>query len=219
MIFLKNLILKIKALEDAASNWIDKMNKISLELEKEQKTLQLIEERIKNVETNISPISGNIEKFISNVQGSTLSFIESSPTERSVEPKLRGILATSCKSGEELMLTGYFDQYLLKAFNAMKPLPKIKFISPELTNSKSDNINLDALKRLTKMGAEVRFHSMIHARIALNSKEVIVGSSDIKSDCLGGRRYDAGVWSNNPILVQDANNFFQKVWDESRPLT
>ena len=69
------------------------------------------------------------------------------------------------------------------------------------------------------MGAEVRFHPMLHARVVCNSTEVIVGSSDIKSDCLGDRRFDAGVWSNNPVLVQGVNEFFQRVWSESKPLT
>lgn len=208
-----------KSLEKSASNWIIALKKISLEVEKEQKSFQSIEERIDSLEDNISPVGKNIEAYISAVQNASLSFVECSPTERSLEPRLRGLLNNSCFPGEEIMCTGYFDQYLLKQFKALNPRPNIKFICPDLTNSKSDNVNMDALKRLKKMGAEVRFHPMLHARVVLNSKEVIVGSSDLKSDCLGGRRFDAGVWSNNPVLIRAVNEFFQKVWVESRPLS
>lgn len=41
-----------------------------------------------------------------------------------------------------------------------------------------------------------------------------MGSGDIKSDCLGGRRFDAGIWSNHPDIIQSAVNFFKRVWDD-----
>ena len=174
---------------------------------------------MKKVEKGVEPILENIKEYMSGVQSATLTFVESSPTVRSLEPTLRGLLNRQCMLGGELVLTGYFDQYLLKDFQAMSPKPEIKFISPELKKTTQDKINLDALERLSKMGAEVRFHPMLHARMVLSPTEIIVGSADVKSDCLGGRRYDAGIWSNNPILVRSGKVFFDKVWSESKPLS
>lgn len=203
-------------LSKASLKWYRKVRSIAQELDKEQKTLELLGERIKRVEKGFEPILENIKDYMSSFQSATMALVESSPTERSLEPRLRGLL-NSANSGE-LVLTGYFDQYLLKTFKVMSPKPPIKFISPELTNSKQDKINLDALERLSKMGAKVRFHPMLHARLVLSPTEIIVGSADIKSDCLGGRRYDVAVWANNPVLVESGKVFIDKVWNESKPL-
>lgn len=216
-----------KKLGKTSWEWVLKVRRIAIEFDKEWRTLESLEERMKNVQKTVEermgsaqkgfePILHDIKQYMSRIQNASLAFVESSPTERSLEPKLRGLLNTA-NSGE-LMLTGYFDQYLLKVFQTLTPKPAIKFISPELTSSKSDKVNLDALERLGKIGAEVRVHPMLHARMALSPTEIIAGSADIKSDCLGGRRYDAGIWSNNPILVRSGKDFFNKVWNESKPL-
>ena len=206
-----------KELSEASWKWYLNLRSIVQEFDKEQRTLELIEERMKKVEKGVEPILENMKEYMSRFQSATITFVESSPTERSLEPTLRGLLNRT-NSGE-LVLTGYFDQYLLKDFKAMSPKPSIKFISPELTKSKQDQINLDALKRLSKMGAKVRFHPMLHARMVLSPTEIIAGSADIKSDCLGGRRYDAGIWSNNPALVRSGKVFIDKVWSEAKPLS
>lgn len=206
-----------KKLNKASWKWYEKMLSIARRLDKERIPLELIAERIKDIEKGFEPVLERMQQYMTGIQNASLAFVESSPTERSLEPKLRGLLNTT-NSGE-LMLTGYFDQYLLKVFQTLIPKPAIKFISPELTNSKSDKVNLDALKRLGKIGAEVRVHPMLHARMVLSPTEIIAGSADIKSDCLGGRRYDAAIWSNNPLLVRSGKAFFNKVWVESKPLS
>lgn len=206
-----------KKLSDIAWKWYLKLRSISQEFEKERVTLNLIEERLKKVEKGVDPILDTMKDYITSVQASKIALVESSPTTRSLEPALRGLLNKPNQG--ELVLTGYFDQYLLKVFQNISQQSSIKFISPELSNSKSDKINLDALKRLKKMGAEIRFHPMLHARIVLGASEIIVGSADIKSDCLGGRRYDLGIWSNNPSLISSGNDFIEKVWNESTPLS
>lgn len=211
-----------KKLSDASWKWYEELGSVAQELDKEQRTLESIEERMKNMQKgftrmDVKPVLEEIEKYMSKIESATMTFVESSPTERSLEPTLRGLL-NRADSGE-LMLTGYFDQYLLADFQAMSPTSSIKFISPELSGSKQDRTNLDALKRLQKMGAEIRFHPMLHARMILSPTEIIVGSADVKSDCLGGRRYDAGIWSNNPVLVRSGKVFVDKVWSESKPLS
>lgn len=204
-------------LSQASWNWILKVNSIAGEYDKEQRTLESTHETIKQFRSEITSSFTEIREFMSKTQTANQTFVESSPTERSLEPTLRGLMNRT--NGGELIITGYFDQYLLKDLQNINPKPSIKFISPELTSSKSDRVNLDALRRMVALGAEVRCHPMLHARLVLNPSEIIVGSADIKSDCLGGRRYDACIWSSNPNLVQSGKNFFAKVWNESAPLT
>lgn len=204
-------------LEKDVWRWMEALRHRAAEVESEAKTIDLLEERIENMEKSIKPILPSIREYVSEVQSATIAFIESSPTVRSLEPAVRGLM--SKMEVGELAFTGYFDQHLLKDFKAMNlKKVRVRSISPELTSSKQDKINLDALQRLAKMGAYIRFHPMLHARMVVSPTEVIVGSGDIKSDCLGGRRYDAGIWSNNPVLVQSSKAFLEKIWDESKPL-
>ena len=115
---------------------------------------------------------------------------------------------------------GYFAQALVDRLKIILARQgKVKIISPELNlNRPADRTNLDALKRMEKNGAEVKIHPMLHARIFYvdirGRREVIIGSGDIKSDCLGGRRFDAGIWSNHPETISSTIGFFNKVWDD-----
>lgn len=211
-----------KMLDESMLSIRDELYALVSELDAEQRSLKSIETVIKHMENEFEPIRlekgqiGLLREHITRIQNATISFVESSPTVRSFESKLRGLI-NKATSGE-LILTGYLDHILLTDFKRLSPKPIIKIISPELKKTKQDKTNLDALKRLKTMGAEVRFHPMIHSRIALSQSELIVGSGDIKSDCLGGRRYDAGIWSNNPILIESCKSFTNKMWDEAYSL-
>lgn len=61
---------------------------------------------------------------------------------------------------------------------------------------------------------------MLHARIFCvpDKRILIVGSGDFQTDCFGGSRFDAGIWSNYPELIKSAIDFFNRVWEESNPL-
>ena len=60
---------------------------------------------------------------------------------------------------------------------------------------------------------------MLHARFIVTPEEIIVGSADVKSDCLGGRRYDVCIWSKNPLLISDVKSFADDLWTEATPLS
>ena len=117
---------------------------------------------------------------------------------------------------EFIYAMGYFDQVML---DKLIPMAKqVKIISPsKATQTKR---NKDALKRMNKAGAEIRLHPMLHARIFCAPKRrfLIIGSGDVQTDCFGGSRFDAGVYSNNPDLIKDAMKFFDRVWEESNPI-
>jgi hypothetical protein len=44
---------------------------------------------------------------------------------------------------------------------------------------------------------------------------LIVGSFDFNTECIGRERYDAGIKTRNPDLLQSTINFFEKVWNDS----
>ena len=112
-------------IKKVALKWAPQLVSIGSELDAKNKSLELIEERIKKIENAILPMPETIKKYISSVQNSTMAFVESSPTERSLEPILRGLLNNACSIGAEIMLTGYFDQYLLDAFEHTSPKTKV----------------------------------------------------------------------------------------------
>ena len=59
---------------------------------------------------------------------------------------------------------------------------------------------------------------MLHARFILTPGAAIVGSADVKSDCLGGRRFDVCIFTSDPILVTDLRLFADTLWTEAQTL-
>jgi hypothetical protein len=165
-----------------------------------------------------------------NPQGLAPRFVESSPNIRTyggmiedlISPRHGGMM--SSVAGESFYIMGYFDHVLLDKL--VRIAKQTKIISPckELPNQKSTRKmekNEDALERIAKMGAEVRVHPMLHARMFCNPQRrfLIIGSGDIQTHCFGGTRFDAGIYSNNLDLIKQAMDFYNRVWQESEPLT
>jgi hypothetical protein len=190
-------------------------------------TEALVFERLSKIEKEVEQTHQAIHRLISTIEDKTFmrpKFLESSPAQRTFGEKVERVCDDFARGGSskgvEIYIAGYFDHHLLdKLKKILGNGGKVKIISPELTKSKGDKTNLDALKRMENVGAEVRIHPMLHARIfhinwAGNPWGVIVGSGDIKSDCLGGRRFDAGIWSNYPDIIKSTIDFFNRVWED-----
>lgn len=185
-----------------------------------------IPEKLNKIEAKVEQTNRAIHRLISTLEDKTFlrpKFVESSPAQRTFGTMVDGICGNILESGSkraEICITGYFDQYLVdKLKQILAREGKVKIISPELKNTKADKTNLDALKRMKGNGAEVRIHPMLHARIFYVSRDeqpwgVIIGSGDIKSDCFGGRRFDAGIWSNYPDIIKSTIDFFNRVWED-----
>lgn len=146
-------------------------------------------------------------------------FVESSPQIRTYDRRILELFDPSRHGplGRDIYIMGYFDQIML---NRLLPIAnRIKIVSP--ARALKTKKNKDALKRISKKGAEVRTHPMLHARIFCvpDLRFLIVGSGDLQTDCFGGTRFDAGIWSNYPELVKSAIDFFNRVWEESDPLS
>ncbi len=47
---------------------------------------------------------------------------------------------------------------------------------------------------------------------------VIIGSFDFNTECIGMERYDAGIKTFHPDLVQQAVKLFKQIWDEEESI-
>lgn len=148
-------------------------------------------------------------------------FLESSPTQRTFGEKVKGICDDILVKGSKQVLiciTGYFDDELVGRLQKILSVGgAVRIIVPELEIRAART-----LKRLVEeYEAEVRIHPLLHARIFYVHRDgrpwgVIIGSGDITSDCLGGRRFDATIWSNHPDITKSTIDFFNRVWEDER---
>jgi len=187
---------------------------------------RLVSEKLDKIGSEVEQTHQAIHRLISTIEDKTFmrpQFVESSPAQRTFGTMVEKICTNILESGSkrvEIYITGYFDQVLVdKLKRILVQKGKVKIISPELSKSKADQTNLDALERMKKYGAEVRIHPMLHARIFYVSRDghpwgAIIGSGDIKSDCFGGRHFDAGIWSNYPDIIESIIDFFNRIWED-----
>lgn len=123
----------------------------------------------------------------------------------------------------ELCITGYFSETIRSKLEKITGFCKVKLICPELSQSKRDLRNLEALQKLSRVGAEIKFHHRMHARflVAHNPEApqfsglLVIGSFDFNTDGLSLERYDAGIKTRNPDLVKSALKLFEKIWNDS----
>lgn len=188
--------------------------------------LDELKDRLGQTDRRVENLDSKVGRLTSTLEDESYlrpEFLESSPAQRTFGKQVEGILINTLQSNSkkvEIYIMGYFDHGSLDNLKEVLARGgKVKIICPELTASKQDQGNLDALKRIEDKGAEVRIHPMLHARIFYFSRDgqpwgAIVGSGDIKSDCFGGRRFDAGIWSNYPDIIKSVVDFFNRVWDD-----
>jgi hypothetical protein len=180
-----------------------------------KKTLEEIKGKLASIEEEMR----RNRQIQENKESLAPRFVESSPQTRTYSQLIENMFdprrGMGMMMGNDITIyiLGHFDQVIL---DKLIPIAKkIKIISPSDTVSRKKN--KDALERLSKAGAEVRLHPMLHARLFCIPKTrfLIVGSGDIQTDCFGGSRFDAGITSNYPQVITDAMKFFDNVWSES----
>jgi hypothetical protein len=166
-----------------------------------------------------------IRQIQENPQGLAPRFVENSPQIRTYSGSIEGLFDLrmgGMRGGmppninEIYYVMGYFDQVMLNKLTHVAK--QFKIISP--ATAIQTKKNKDALKRIQKAGADVRLHPMLHARIFCVPQRqlLIIGSGDIQTECFGGERFDAGIYSNNSELIKQTLDFFNRVWEESEPL-
>lgn len=79
--------------------------------------------------------------------------------------------------------------------------------------------------KLADAGALIKVNDRAHARFLVAHSPgigglLLVGSFDFNTECIGMERYDAGVMTMHPDLVQSALKLYDQIWEdqESIPL-
>lgn len=127
---------------------------------------------------------------------------------------------------KEICMAGYFSETVRAELEKLihNDYYHVRLISPEFPiNTPRDKKNLEALKKLSEAGAEVKFNNRLHARLLVAYTHIrgvlILGSFDFNADCIGQERYDVGVKTTHPDLVKSAIDFFELVWNDSGTIT
>lgn len=125
---------------------------------------------------------------------------------------------------ENICITGYFSETIRKSLENMRRRQhKVALICPELRPDR-DKKNLEALRKLALAGVEIKVNNRLHARflVAFNRPFgglLIIGSFDFNKDCIGLERYDAGIKTRHPDLINSATALFDQIWIEPESQT
>jgi hypothetical protein len=135
-------------------------------------------------------------------------------------------LNSNLKNLKEICISGYFSETIRGELEnlAQDNFHHVRIISPDFqVGTHRDKKNLEALRKLSKAGIEVKFNYRIHARllVAYNSISalLLLGSFDYNTECIGKERYDAGIKTSHPDLAKSAIIFFEQVWNDSETQT
>jgi len=143
-------------------------------------------------------------------------------------------LSSKVSGYTEVCITGYFSETIRSELEKVityfqnRKYGSVRLICQELNvNSSRDKKNLQALQKMKTKGANIRVNNRLHARllIAYTLSEskllgglLIIGSFDFNTECIGKERYDAGIVTKHPDLINSALSLFNQIWDESTPL-
>jgi phosphatidylserine/phosphatidylglycerophosphate/cardiolipin synthase-like enzyme len=133
------------------------------------------------------------------------------------------------KGSKEICITGYFSETIRGQLQDLQKIGShVRLICPEFpVKSPRDRRNIAALRKLAESGVEIKFNNRMHARLLVayttyrNSKtsgQLILGSFDFNTECIGRERYDAGIRTHHSDLVQSAIDLFEKIWNDSESI-
>lgn len=123
---------------------------------------------------------------------------------------------------KQIFITGYFSETIRETLQSIIKQwqeKKVRLITP-FPKTDNDRKNLDVLKRLAEAGAEIKLNKRLHARFLVASNPqnndglLLLGSFDFNKDGLSRERFDAGIRTKHPDLVQSATNLFEQIWNE-----
>jgi len=131
----------------------------------------------------------------------------------------------------EICITGYFSETIRNTLDSMargSPRRNIRLLSPMYdpeSKRRRDKQSLNTLRKLGEAGVKVKLNDRLHARflVAFNRYHkqppkvggfLVIGSFDFNKEGFAAERYDAGLKTQHPDLVQSAMEFFEKVWKD-----
>lgn len=150
-------------------------------------------------------------------KGASIEFVYTELESRTIKEKMASMIERLSKD-DTLLITGYVGSpFLDKILQALNRGSKIRIITRSLKDA--DKETQESTRRIFKQSPDgVRQNTTIHARLfAIEGKEAIISSADTKSDSID-TNYEAGVWTDNPLVISDLSKFFDRAWEQSKPL-
>jgi hypothetical protein len=85
-------------------------------------------------------------------------------------------------------------------------------------NPNSTSTDPFEIEKLIKRGVKVFYRKSLHAKIIITDNQVLVGSANISNN---SKRYldEAAIFSNDPIIVNRAQDFFEKIASVSKTVS
>ena len=139
-------------------------------------------------------------------------------------------LRSNVKSWTRICITGYFSETIRQSLESIakgSPITNVRLICPNLNVKRTrDRKNLQALRNLARKGVQIEVNDRLHARFLVAydifekhpNKEyrglLLIGSFDFNTECIGRERYDAGILTRNPDLIESAVRLFEQIWNE-----
>ncbi len=162
---------------------------------------------------------------------STLTLFKAEFFDRDKFQRFANDLFNQVGSHDEVCITGYFSEAARKQLERVirRPHTHVRLICPHFAiKYQRDRKNLEALAKLSKAGAEVRVNYRLHSRFLASYSPVflnkdrtvyrgtlIIGSFDFNTECIGMERYDGGIKTSHPDLIESAVKLFEEIWNES----
>ena len=178
------------------------------------------------------PMTMEYEKFRQKIVGlqSDLSLFKADFFDRDGFKQFADNLPSEVGGWTEICVTGYFSETIRDALEKIIRMQgrKLKLISQEIDmNNKRDRKNLEVLRKLCSLGAEIKINSRLHARflVAYHPEQsesrglLIIGSFDFNTECVGKERYDAGIRTGHPELVSSARRLFEEMWNDHESIS
>ena len=143
--------------------------------------------------------------------------VTSSDSVNTVYGEIRNSLA---EAKNEVLVCSPWITYLVNEFKGFPQGVKLKII----TNFRKEDVkrgitDIDKLRALQDLGAEIRYNNNLHAKIVfIDGKTAIISSANLTKRGLSVN-YEAGAVIKDLEKVQEAVKFFNGVWKESKILT
>ena len=201
----------------------------TMELENNVKLLKLNTIKQNKLLKEIKELEEKNKKLKLALKDSTNSyeFIVTTPTNKEFTNTVHGeICKITSQAQESILICSPWITYILEELSSFnkkerkKPI-NLKIITRLLKEDIDKGIfDLDKIRVLKdNFGAEIRYNNDLHAKLVItdNSTAVISSANLTKKGLMVN--YEAGVCLKNKEKVNEVTEFFNELWDESKPLT
>lgn len=153
-------------------------------------------------------------KAIEVIQGVKHEIFFTSPEERALRSKVDEMFS---RAEEEILIAAWIDTVLLdKISEARRRGIEFRLITHTPSGTSRKSIK-EAFRRIqTILGKDkIKTCPLLHNRILVVDRKELLFGADLTSDSLD-TNFDAGVWTNNPLLIKQIVRRFEEMWKDER---